>query len=144
MSHDYQDDPHLLQAIGEVVVAASRLEYHVARLVWLVTGREVRKTLRPNGVRDALAALADSAHAEGLNDVMRELGPQTLWLLGQRHELVHAVAQWDVVDGEPPTPVFWHPKGDEDLVVTVARVRELAHQHRRLAGKYARLINSRE
>ncbi len=86
MSHDYQDDPHLLQAIGEVVVAASRLEYHVARLVWLVTGREVRKTLRPNGVRDALAALADSAHAEGLNDVMRELGPQTLWLLRQRHE----------------------------------------------------------
>ena len=41
-------------------------------------------------------------------------------------------------------PVFWQPRLDEDLVVTVGRVRELAWDLRRLAGQYADLINARE
>ncbi len=140
MSRPYKDDPLLLQAIGEVVVAASRLEYAVARLAWLLGGPEVRQSLKSVGkVHEAMTKLKqlDEGRLTGLV-------AQARILLDLRHELVHSISQWESMDGAEVVPVWWHPKSDGDLTIDVGRVRELAHELRRSFGLFAREINALE
>jgi hypothetical protein len=140
VSRPGQDDLLLLQAIGEVILAAARLEYAVARLAWLLCDRDVRQSLESVGkLNESLAEL------ERVQDGrLRNLVARARHMLAQRHQLVHSIAQWEWTDGSDPVPVWWHPKTDSDLTVDVGRVRELAHELRRTFWLFAQEVHAVE
>ena len=125
------DDPELVQAIGSKMVAASRLEFQLAYLVAVARDEDepwLRKALGAvGGPRRALAALVDEVRDDPDARPLRRLQAEAERLLDDRSMLVHSVAVWDVSDTAVPAPIFWHPRSDEELTVSVSRVREAAH-----------------
>lgn len=125
------DDPELLQAIGGMTVAATRLEFQLAYLVAVARDEDepwLRKTLGTvGGPRRALAALVAEVRDDPDARPLRRLQAEADSLLDDRAMLVHSVAMWDVSDIAAPAPIFWHPRSDQELAVSVSRVREAAH-----------------
>ena len=141
----YSDDPELLQAIGEVVVAASRLEYCIARLVELVTGEDLQEILKSTGGASRwLQDMATDWPEDAFGALLRHQQKQVTALLRDRNALVHSVGQWEMTDDDQPTAVWWYPRGGQDLPVTVGTVRELAHALRQATGALARTISQAE
>jgi hypothetical protein len=124
----------LLQAIGELTVAASRLAYLIASArdedeAWL------RKTLASvGGPRRELAALVELVRHDPATRRLRRLQHEVTFLLEERGALVHSVGMWEVTDPAKPAPLFWHPRTDTEATITVEQVRERAQQLKLATG----------
>ena len=142
--HDVADDPELLQAIGELTLASSRLEFHLAYLVAVARDEDtdwLAATLGKVGeARRSLAELVKLVGADPAARPLVRLRRDADALLDDRSRLVHSVAMWDVSDAVP-APVFWHPRSDTEATITAGQVREHAHDLGAVAARTVEATN---
>jgi len=133
-------DRELLAAVGEVVIDAAVLEFHIAILVAAIEGRDrdeewARHELasRPGETRRAFKKLA-AARPERLD--LARLYRDAVAVLDDRHVIVHSVAQAEMnaADGTWGG-LIWHPKSDKEVRLTAPDVREHAHDIRIVVGR---------
>ncbi|WP_328750551.1 hypothetical protein OHT57_34000 [Streptomyces sp. NBC_00285] len=144
-------DDKFLQALGEITVEASAVEYCVAYLVTVARGHDKSELAsilkRVGAARNELLKLCQETRAaRGENDgLYRDLVglekrmSRALW---ERNRLVHAVEVLRLADHLSEAELaLWHPKTDTDLRVSASEMDELIRELRGIAGTTLRMTH---
>ncbi|MEU9246827.1 hypothetical protein [Streptomyces sp. NPDC048385] len=144
-------DDKFLQALGEITVEASALEYCVAYLVTVARGEDKSQVptilTRVGGARQQLLKLRDETHAtRGEDDELYKdlvnLEQRMSKALWERNRLVHAVEVLRLADHLSQAELaLWHPKTNTDLRVSANEMNQLVRELRGIAGTTLRMTH---